>query len=118
MTTWSAIALYATSLLFAAVAGIDALRNRGPSLPALIGAGLTFTAVLVQVVVAVILTISGERAGSGGLFVGYLVALVLVVPAGVAWGRTERNKSGSLVLLVAGLVVSVLVLRLQDLWNA
>jgi hypothetical protein len=49
-------------------------------------------------------------------FVGYLAAVWLVLPVGVAWAASEKSRWGSGVLLVACLTVAVMVLRLQQLW--
>jgi hypothetical protein len=51
-------------------------------------------------------------------YVGYLVGLILVVPAGVIWSSGERSRGGTAVLLVAVLVVPFMFLRLGDIWTA
>ena len=51
-------------------------------------------------------------------YVGYLVGLVLIVPAGVVWSSGERSRGGTAVLLVAVLVVPFMFLRLADIWAA
>ena len=49
-------------------------------------------------------------------YIGYLVGLVLIVPAGVIWSSGERSRGGTGVLLVATLVVPFMFVRLADLW--
>lgn len=52
-----------------------------------------------------------------GAYVGYLLGAPLLIPAGWLWGASEKNRSGTAVVLVAVLVVPVLLLRVHHLWN-
>lgn len=118
MIGWLATALIVGALVVAAVAGISALRHRGPSRVALAAALLTALFVIVQGVVAVAVSFNGQTADEPGLFFGYLVAVALVLPVSLLWARAERNQFGSLVIVVGGLVLAVLVVRLQQIWGA
>lgn len=51
-------------------------------------------------------------------YVGYLVGLILIIPAGVIWSSGEQSRGGTAVLLVAVLVVPFMFLRLADIWAA
>ncbi len=51
-------------------------------------------------------------------YVGYLVGLLLFVPAGVIWSSGEKSRGGTGVLLVAVLVVPFMFMRLADIWAA
>ncbi|NUT49100.1 MAG: hypothetical protein HOV94_17595 [Saccharothrix sp.] len=72
---------------------------------------------LVQAVAAVVALLTADR---GGLdvptFVGYLVAVVAVLPAGAFWAVGDRSRWGAGVLAVACLSVPVMILRLNQLW--
>ena len=49
-------------------------------------------------------------------YVGYLVGVSLVIPAGVVWSSGERSRGGTAVLLVAVLLVPFMFVRLADIW--
>lgn len=117
MIGWLGATLIVGSLLSAALAGISALRQRGPSDLVIAVALLTEVLLVVQAVVAVAVSFHGLTAAEPGLFFAYLAAVVVVLPAAVLLGRTERNRFGSLVIVVGGLVLAVLVVRLQQLWG-
>jgi hypothetical protein len=51
------------------------------------------------------------------VFVGYLIGILLILPAGVLWSIAEPTRSGTAVLIIACLTVAFLVLRLQQLWH-
>ena len=106
------------ALLVAAWAGVSALRRRDPFLVAAVVAAVTEVVLLVQAVIAIVSSFNGETADAPGLFFGYLVAVILVLPATMLWSRAERNQFGSVVILVGGLVLAVLVVRLQQIWGA
>jgi hypothetical protein len=49
--------------------------------------------------------------------VGYLIATPLILPATVAWGIAERNRSGAAVVMVGCLAIPVLMLRIHSIWT-
>jgi len=110
-------AIIVGSLLIAAWAGGCALRRRDPFLVVLVAVVVTEVVVVVQAVTAVVASFNGQPADAPGLFFGYLVAVVLVLPTALLWARAERNQFGSLVLLMGGLVLAILVVRLQQIWG-
>ncbi|WP_020579313.1 hypothetical protein [Actinopolymorpha alba] len=111
-----ATGLVIAGLLFAGVSVVTALLNRAPG-TVLVGiAAVVELALLVQLVAAVVLLIGGERPAEFATFLAYLVASVLIVPVAVLWAASERNRWSSVVLGVSGLVIVVLVLRLQQVW--
>jgi hypothetical protein len=114
---WLGTALIVAALLIAGLAGISALRRRGPFVLVVAAAVLTEVMILVQAVVAVAVSVNGQSADEPGLFFAYLVAVVLILPAALLLARAERNQFGSLVIVVGGLVLAVLVVRLQQLWG-
>ncbi len=104
------------ALLAAAWTTVLAVRAREPqrgTLAALVAVELL---VLTQVVVAGVLLARGERPAGVATFVGYHLAALLALPAGVAWSVTDRSKWGMVVLTVACLTVAVLTVRLQQIW--
>ncbi|MEJ2868786.1 hypothetical protein WCD74_13525 [Actinomycetospora sp. OC33-EN08] len=75
---------------------------------------------LVQAVVAVVLLVvsPGRSGGAVAEIVGYLIALVVVLPIGAALAYGERTRYGSVVLAIAGFTFAVLVLRTTQVWEA
>jgi len=116
---WLGTAVIVGALLLAALAGISALRGRGPVGMVLAVAVITEVLVVVQALAAVAVSVSDneQTADEPVLFFAYLVAVVLILPAAVLLARAERNRFGSLVIVVGGLVLAVLVVRLQQLWG-
>jgi hypothetical protein len=53
---------------------------------------------------------------STGVYVGYLIGALLLVPAGVIWSSGERSRGGTGVLLLAVLLVPFMFVRLADIW--
>lgn len=80
-------------------------------------AALVEVALLVQAVLAVASMVRGDGPeGSLVLFWSYLVTVVLVLPAALAWAWVERDRWSSGVLAVAGLTVAAMTVRLLDVW--
>jgi hypothetical protein len=109
-------ALVVAGLAFAGGSFGTALLNRIPGIVLVGGAALLELALIGQLVTAVVLMISGEQPAEFATFVAYLIVSVLVLPIGVLWAASERNRWSGVLLGVAGLVVVVLVLRLQQVW--
>jgi xanthine/uracil/vitamin C permease (AzgA family) len=75
-------------------------------------------ALLVQLVGGCVALVTTERDVSAGLFVGYLLTAVLVLPLGVAWAASEKSRWGPGVLAVACTATAALVQRILDVWRA
>lgn len=73
---------------------------------------------LVHLVVGIVKVADAPSGVSVWEYVGYLVGVVLVVPAGVIWSSGEKTRGGTAVLLVALLVVPFMFIRLADIWAA
>ncbi len=73
--------------------------------------------IVVQVLIAVVMLVAGERPDELGTFVGYLVVAVILLPLGTLWALTERSRWGTAVLAIACLALVVVIIRLQDLWS-
>ena len=93
------------------------LRDRLPGRPLLnLMAGIE-ALLLVHLVVGIVRVAGGAPDGTPvAEYVGYLLGLVLIVPAGVVWSSGERSRGATGVLLVATLVVPFMFVRLADLW--
>jgi hypothetical protein len=72
---------------------------------------------LAQAVIGVGQLVSGGRDVDGAVFVGYLLGCVVFLPLATVWALGERTRGGTAVLVVAGLVLPVLVVRIQQVWS-
>lgn len=109
--------LIAASLIVAALALIPLVRGRPTpawllGLLILVEAGLLVLAVLGFVNLG-----STARAVDGVTFGAYLIGSLVVLPLAVLWARAERSRWGVGVLVVALLVVPVLIVRLNQIWQ-
>ena len=112
-----AVAIIAVSLVVAAWAFVGAARDRPMDTIGLAGLAAVEVLVLAQIVVAVVRLVDGTRPSSVPTFVGYLVAAAATPAAAAVLAWYERTRYGSVIVGAAGLVVPVLVLRLQQVWG-
>ncbi|HWL98623.1 MAG TPA: hypothetical protein VNP20_14840 [Nocardioidaceae bacterium] len=59
-----------------------------------------------------------DRDVDGATFLGYLLTALLIVPGAVVWSLAEKSRWGMAVLVAGCLVVAVMVLRVQQVWDA
>ena len=107
------------ALAWALWCGGSAVVGQAPTYPhrlALVGLEVV---ALLQAVVAVVLLVAagGRTAGAVAEIVGYLIAMLVVLPVGAALAHGERTRYGSLVLAIAGFTLAVLVLRTTQVWE-
>jgi hypothetical protein len=110
-------AVIVSALLLAGWCLLTAARDRTVGPVHLAGVAVVELVLLIQVGVAVARMAGGHQAGDTATFIGYLVATPLVLPAGAALAVLERTRWGGVLLGIAALVVPVLVVRLQQIWN-
>ncbi len=111
--------LIGIALVLAAVSAVMTMLRRPVGRIQLIGAGIAELALAVQAVLAVVKLADGDRPDGGlVLFCLYLVGSLLLVPIAVVWGRAERSRWGSGVLVIGYLVMAVLIVRMQQIWTA
>lgn len=112
------LAVVVASLAVAALAGFYVWRHRRPD--PLLGLPLWVVELLLvaQLVVGLVQAVRGVPDGvSVATFVGYLLGLVALIPVGIWWARGEPSRAGTGVLLVVLLVIPVLVVRLEQIWD-
>jgi hypothetical protein len=115
MTTFQVV-LSALCGLLALVLVVDIVRDRLPGNAALLGLVIVELSLVVQLVWGLVAVADDHHGVSVATYVGYLVGALFILPVGFLWSASERNRSGTGVLLVAVLVVPVLCLRLHDIW--
>jgi hypothetical protein len=110
--------LIVASLILAAVVGVYVALNRIPDWTLLGLTGVVELLAVVQVVGSTIALIRTDRDVDVLTFVGYLFAILVVLPLAFFWSLAERSRGATAVLLVAALTVAYLVLRLVQVWDA
>lgn len=112
-----ATAVIAVALVLAGGTALLALLNRRAGRPVLAALAVLEVVVLVQTVAAVVLLVSGQRpAGAVVEFLGYHLATLLALPAGVGWSKSDRSRWSTGVLTVACLSVAVMTVRMNQIW--
>lgn len=110
------LAISGLALLLAVAALVLAALDRLPPKAHLQGLLLLQLLVLVQGVLALVRL--GGWDGARGELIGYLAVAVLLVPGGMVLTVEERTRWGTAVLGAACLVLVVVLVRLQVVWDA
>lgn len=113
--TWLVAAL---CVALGAWAGFRALRDRPVILRQLLAAGVIEVVLLVQLVVVGVLQARGASVDEPITLWGYLISMLLVLPAAAAVAFVERTRWSSIILLVAALTTGFLQYRVLVLWLA
>ncbi|MEJ2885463.1 hypothetical protein [Actinomycetospora aeridis] len=111
-------AVLALALAWALWCAVSAVVGQAPTVRHRIGLlVLEAVALVVALVIVVGLVVEGGRTtGAVVEIVGYLVAVLAVLPIGAALAHGERTRYGSVVLAVAGVTLAVLALRTGQVW--
>ena len=110
------VALYAVSaLLFLATLGY-VVRGRLPDNALIGGLALPQLGLVAQLLVGLVQLVTTDRGVAAFSFVGYLLAVLVILPLGLVWAIGEKSRSGTAVLLIAVAVVPFLVFRLEQIW--
>jgi hypothetical protein len=110
-------AVIVIGLLLAAVTGVLALLSKPLPRWVYVLVALLEIAVLWMTVVCAAAWIGGTAPVDPIVFLAYLAVVLVAGPATAWWGAGEPGRWGSGVVAMAGLVVPVLVLRLQQVWS-
>ena len=94
-----------------------ALADRRPLSLLAYGLVTVEAAALVQVLVAIVQAVRGERPHEVATFVGYALTSVLVPPVGALWALSDKSRWGTGAAGVSALVLAVLTLRMQQVWG-
>ncbi|GAA2716193.1 hypothetical protein ACFY2R_21055 [Micromonospora olivasterospora] len=113
-----ATATIVLSLVLAVWALVAAARNRPPDRAQFAGLALLELGLLALAAVALAALGGGESPGEPGAFFGYLVTLVCLPPLAWVLARMEPTRWGSAIVCAICLVAPVVVVRLQQTWEA
>lgn len=116
MTGAFSTATIVAGLLIAAWAAVLLIINR-PVGRYLQAAVLLLTAMFVVLAIGGIVQMVGtDREFARAEFVGYLLLSPLIPLGAWWWSKNDKSRAGSGVVLVIGLVMPVLVVRIQQVW--
>lgn len=105
-------------LLAALWVGVLVARDRTPGRMLLNAVAGIELALVAHLVVGIVRLTDAPAGVSGWEYAGYLVGVLLILPAGVIWSSGERSRGGTAVLLAALLLVPFMFVRLADIWAA
>ena len=109
--------LIVASLVLALVTGVYVALDRSPDRVLVALLALLEVGLVVQAVIGIAQLIGGS--GDPGItFVGYLLAVLVILPLGLLWSLGERSRGATAVLIVALVTVAFLVLRLVQIHAA
>jgi hypothetical protein len=111
-----ATTIIVAGLALAGYALLLTLRNRRMGVPLLVALGVLEILLLVQVGLVVAKLASGAHPTQLPTLIGYLIAIPVIPVAAAFWGLLERSRWGPAVIVVAGLVAPVLMVRLHQIW--
>lgn len=108
----------AASLAYAVWTLWYVIRDRLPREKHVVGAGIVEVLLVIQagVAIAVWIVDSGPEGGAA-TFVGYLLFTLLLLPSALFLALAEKSRWGTAILATAALIVPVLDLRLQQVWD-
>jgi hypothetical protein len=112
------LAVSALCLLCALWLLVLIVRDRTPDRVVLSALAVIEVGLVANLVLGVVRVVGDGEGVSTAEYVGYLVGVLLLVPAGVLWSAGERSRGGTAVLLVAVLLVPFMFVRLADIWAA
>ena len=110
-------AVIIAGLLAAAWCLVTALRRRAIGIGELAAMAAVEALVIAQVAVSAWHLATGDRPRELATFIGYLVAILIVLPLAGILARLEPTRWGSLIAAVGCLVVPVLIVRLNQIWT-
>jgi uncharacterized membrane protein SirB2 len=110
-------AVIIAALLVAAWCLVTAFRDRPIRVAQLVAMAAVQALVIAQIVVAVVHLSRGERSPEQATFIGYLCAFFVILPIAGVLARLEPTRWGAVVAGVGGLVVAILIVRLNQVWT-
>lgn len=73
---------------------------------------------LAQLVVGIVKLSTDDRDLETATFLGYLITTLLIPPLAGFWALLERTRWGPVVMVAGCLTIPVLILRLEQVWEA
>jgi hypothetical protein len=117
MIAWLSYPVIGIAVVAAIWGVVSAVRGRPPGNAQFYWSFLTELAVIVQSVVGFVSIGRGHGPAETATSIGYLAGIVVLMPAAIWWGISDRSRYSGLVMTIAGVAVAVMSLRLLELWN-
>lgn len=113
---------YLVQLWISVAAGLFALASgafkRLPSLWSIGSLALVELGLIAQLVLSIFLVVGGQKAAVDTVeFFAYLIVSIMVPIGAGFWALVERNRWSTLILGVAALTVSVMLVRMSQIWT-
>ncbi len=112
-----AYAVMALALVATGWGILTASLNKAPGQAQIIFAAVVELVTLAQSVVAGVRIALGARPDQLATTIGYLIAIVVLLPVAAVWALSDRSRFSGVVLAVAAFSVLAMTLRLQTLWS-
>jgi hypothetical protein len=110
--------LIVCSLLLTLVTLVYVVLNREPDWTLLGITGVVELLALAQAVIGVVQVVRGDHQVEAAVFIGYLLAILVILPLAFFWSLAERSRGATAVLAVGAFTVAFLVLRVVQVWTA
>lgn len=94
------------------------IRDRPVILRQLWAAALVEASLVVQLIVAAVLTSRASHEFDAVTLWGYLITVLVILPIAAVWAFAERSRWSSVVLMVACWTVAFLEFRLLQIWGS
>jgi hypothetical protein len=109
-------ALISVGLIVAVWSLIQLIAKKPIGRPLRIGVWVLELMVVVFAIGGLVQMVTADHDLAKAEFAGYLVGMCLIPVGALWWTRTDETRAGTAVLAVIGLVTSILVLRVQQVW--
>jgi multisubunit Na+/H+ antiporter MnhG subunit len=96
---------------------LTAVLDKAPGKAQLLFAAGVWVVTVVQSVIGLVRVASGYRPLETATTVGYLLAILIIIPLAWFWANNERTRWSGVVLAVAAFSVLAMTLRLLQLWT-
>jgi hypothetical protein len=111
-----AYALLALAGAAAVWGAVTAVLDKPPGKAQLLFDAGVWVVTVVQSVIALVRIAAGFRPAETATTIGYLLAILILIPLAWFWANSERTRWSGVVLAVAALSVLAMTLRLIQLW--
>lgn len=106
------------ALVLAGFAGFHTWRRLPVSWLLLGGVAALELMLIIQLIACAVALAGTDRPVDGVVFIGYLIAGVVVPPAATVWGLSDRSRWGTGVIIIGMITAAVLCLRVWSIWTS
>lgn len=95
---------------------VTAIANKAPGKAQLLFAAGVELVTVAQSIAGFVGLARGFQPAEYATTIGYLLGIIVLIPAAWFWANVERTRFSGVVLAIAGLAVAAMTLRLIQLW--